>query len=136
MSPHPCGHIDRNSLGVAPYRVGDYPTAFTTFTKLEELIRKPYGDLWATHAANVVFLAMTNQRLGNSELSGEQLQRTRQLSRDPRWSENSQLQGCLFEAEALIESDPSQPVSANEPTTQIEPTTRTQPAPTADSATE
>ncbi len=117
-----------NTLGVAQYRVGDYHSALTTLTRSEQMNNTASaGSL----AFDLVFLAMTNQQLGNTDRASEQLQQVRQLSQEPRWSSNTELRGFLQEAEALIESDPPPETNATDPATPPEPATPSDPPPNA-----
>ena len=92
-----------NTLGVAQYRVGDYQAALTTLTRSEQLNNEAFGG---SSPPDLVFLAMANQQLGNTDEAKQQLQLLRQLILEPRWSKDAELQSFLQEAEALIESEP------------------------------
>ena len=66
-------------------------------------------------------MAMANQQLGNTDQARAQLQQVRQISGEPRWSNNTELQGFLQEAAALIEPVPPPEAKAADPATQITP---------------
>ena len=66
---------------------------------------------------------MTNQQLGKTDQANEQLQRPRQLSQEPRWSTDTDLQSFVKEAEALIDSDAAEETKAIDPATPPDPAT-------------
>ena len=117
-----------NTLGVVQYRVGDYQAALTTLTRSKQLNSKVFDG---SSPPDLVFLAMANQQLGNNDQAREQLQQARQLSQDPRWSDDTDLQGFLLEAEALIDPGAPPESKASDPATPPQPTTSSDTSPTA-----
>jgi WD40 repeat protein/serine/threonine protein kinase len=87
-----------NTLGVAQYRTGLYPEALATLTKSEKLNAARGGS----QPADLAFLAMTRQRLGQAAEAKAALARLRELLKQ-RWAENAEAAAFLHEAEGLIE---------------------------------
>jgi len=92
----------QNTLGVAWYRMGEWNEAKATLTRSARLNATEPGG---SSPVDMVFLAMANQHLGNTELAREQLQQVSQLSRERRWIRNAELRRFIKEAEALIGSE-------------------------------
>jgi WD40 repeat protein/tRNA A-37 threonylcarbamoyl transferase component Bud32 len=86
-----------NALGMAQYRLGDYPTALKT---LEQA-----GGLFVAgpDPRNLAALSMVHSQLGQKEKAQEYLSRLRELSKDPLWALNEEVQAFVREVEALIE---------------------------------
>jgi hypothetical protein len=95
-----------NLVGMARYRVGDYRQALdalhnadTSFTA-----RSKGGVPW-----NLAFLAMTHQRLADTDKARAVLGRLREAMKDPRWVKHAGSPALLREAEEQIEGKPSSP---------------------------
>lgn len=84
-----------NTLGIAQYRVGAYADALATLMRCEELRTSP-------DAGDLAFMAMANFKLGHVDQASAQLDQLRTLMKAPNRSGNTELQGFLREAEALI----------------------------------
>ena len=117
-----------NTLGVAQYRVGDYQAALATLTRSEQLNSKVFDG---SSPPDLVFMAMVNQQLGNTDQAREQLQQVHQLRWKLRWSRNGELESFLTEAEALIEPDAPPETKAADPAIPPQPTTPSDPPPDA-----
>jgi hypothetical protein len=88
-----------NTLGVAQYRAGRYVEALATLTKSEKLNTTRQGTL----PADLAFLAMTQQRLGQKDEAKGILARLREVMKQPRWAKDAEAASFLREAEGLIE---------------------------------
>ncbi len=104
-----------NTLGVAQFRLGDNKSAFETLSRSYAITTKSSGQ---SSIVDLVFLAMTNQRLGNVDIARDQLQRVRKGSQQPPWDTDSELRLFVQEAEALIQSDSDQKANAVNPARQ------------------
>jgi hypothetical protein len=91
------------TLGMAQYRVGQYPEALATLTKSEKLKATNGGSL----PADLAFLAMTQHRLGKKDEAKTTLGRLRSVMKHPRLAEHEESLGFLREAEELIEGKPA-----------------------------
>ena len=91
-----------NTLGVAQYRSADYKEALKTLTRSEKLNSKLKSyDGESPH--DIAFLAMTLQRLGDTDKAKARLLQLRNIAQKPKWVENEELQSFVQEAENLIE---------------------------------
>jgi WD40 repeat protein len=89
-----------NTLGVAQYRLGQYPEALATLSRSANLnAARANGPL----PADLAFLAMTHHRLGQPEQARDALVRLRDRLKDPRFAEDAASQAFLREAAALLE---------------------------------
>jgi serine/threonine protein kinase len=86
-----------NTLGVAQYRVGQYEKALATLDRSKRL----NGD---REPADLAFLAMTRQRLGQGEVARATLEQLREVMKDPKTAVNAENQALLREAESEIRS--------------------------------
>ncbi len=93
----PEGSSYLNTLGVAQYRCGLMAEALATLKRSNDLNtqREP---------ADLAFLALAQQRLGQSDEARVTLSRLREVMKDPRWAGDSEAQAFLREAE-MIELD-------------------------------
>jgi tetratricopeptide (TPR) repeat protein len=89
-----------NTLGVAQYRMEQYPEAFATLTKSDKLNATKNGSI----PADLAFLAMVKYKLGQKEEAKEDLERLRKYLRDPRRIRDRESHAFLVEAEELIET--------------------------------
>jgi WD40 repeat protein/tRNA A-37 threonylcarbamoyl transferase component Bud32 len=87
------------ALGIARYRLGDYAKAIDSLEQSEKLDATQGGS----HPANLAFLAMAWQQLGQKGEAQATLARLREVTKGPRWATDPEAQGFLREAEALIE---------------------------------
>jgi tetratricopeptide (TPR) repeat protein len=92
-----------NTLGVARYRLGDYPKALETLEQSEKLNAMQIG----TQPADLAFLAMAHQQLGHKEQARDMLGRLQEVLKQPAWEKNAEAQGFLREAEELIDRKPA-----------------------------
>jgi tetratricopeptide (TPR) repeat protein len=83
------------TLGVSQYRTGAYREAVATLEKGAALRDKP-------GAADLAFLAMTKQKLGDTSAARDALERLRTEMKKPDNAKEEELQGFLREAEALV----------------------------------
>jgi WD40 repeat protein/tRNA A-37 threonylcarbamoyl transferase component Bud32 len=88
-----------NTLGVALYRVGDYAEAVKTLSQSDQLNQVTYK---ASVPGDLAFLAMAQHRLGQREQAQATLARLRETMMQTRWAANTEGQGFLREAEALL----------------------------------
>ncbi len=89
-----------NTLGVAHYRLGQFPAALETLTKSEKLNATPAGS----HPGDLAFLAMTQHQLGQKGQARTTLARLREIMAGPRWVVTSEeAKAFLREAAELIE---------------------------------
>lgn len=88
-----------NTLGIAYYRLGNYEKALETLLISEPINKTQFNG---SIPADLAFLAMTRQRLGQAGEAQEELQRLRAIMNDPRWEEGAEAHGFLHEAEALL----------------------------------
>src|SRR5439155_612967 len=87
------------TLGVAYYRVGNHDKALETLRRSDQINqRRSQGSV----PADLAFLAMTQQRLDQTQEAQAGFQRLRERMKDPRWAENDEAQGFLREAQALL----------------------------------
>jgi hypothetical protein len=89
-----------NTLGVARYRLGQYPAALEALTRSASLNGATFKD---PHPADLAFLAMAQHRLGQKDKARATLTRLHEAMKAPRWGNDAEVQGFLREAEALIE---------------------------------
>jgi hypothetical protein len=96
-----------NTLGVAYYRAGQYQQALDTLARSRPLSAKlpPVGD----HPADVAFLAMCHQQLGQPDQARKLLAELRTLCQKAAWTRNAEAQAFLREAEALIPPEAPRP---------------------------
>jgi tetratricopeptide (TPR) repeat protein len=87
------------TMGVAYYRVGNYEKALEALLRSDPINETEFKS---SIPGDIAFLAMTQQQLGHAKEAQAQLQRLRELMRDPRWAQNAEAQGFLREAEALL----------------------------------
>jgi hypothetical protein len=93
----------QNTLGVAQYRVGRYGDAVATLTRSDTLNG---GQL----PADLAFLAMAQQRLGQSDAARQTLARLRAAMKSPPPNHDAKENAAfLREAEVVIELDPAFP---------------------------
>jgi WD40 repeat protein len=95
------------TLGVAQYRVGQYPEALATLTRGGKLTDRggPVG-----HPVRLAFLAMTHLRLGQKDQALAALDTSRQLLNfKPPVMPIEKVQPFLREAEMLLEGNSSKP---------------------------
>jgi tetratricopeptide (TPR) repeat protein len=85
------------TLGVAQYRTGRYVEALDSLTKSEKLHPEWFGLL----PANLAFLAMTRQQLGQKDEAKATLARLREVFNQEFWARNSEAAGFLREAEEV-----------------------------------
>src|SRR5262249_50517769 len=92
-----------NTLGVAQYRIGPYREALATLTRSD--------TLEGGEPANLAFLALARQRLGQPEEARQLLARLRAVMKKTPSFETGPSEAASFlrEAEALIELDPAFP---------------------------
>jgi eukaryotic-like serine/threonine-protein kinase len=88
-----------NTLGMAHYRVGNFEKSLAALLRSDE-IKTPHAE--GSIPANLAFLAMTQQQLGHAKEAQAELERLRERLKEPRWSEDDEVQGFLHEAEALL----------------------------------
>jgi WD40 repeat protein/tRNA A-37 threonylcarbamoyl transferase component Bud32 len=91
------------TLGAAEYRGGDYAKALETLGRSEQL----NAPAASTHAANLAFLAMAHQQLGQGEQAQALLAQLRDLMKRSRWGQDAEAQAFLREAEQLIGGKPA-----------------------------
>jgi tetratricopeptide (TPR) repeat protein len=87
------------NLGAALYRVGAYADALPTLRRAEQVHR---AQTASSHPADVAFIAMACQQLGENELARAELDRARALLKRAEYAESEELRALLAEAEALI----------------------------------
>jgi hypothetical protein len=94
------------TLGVARYRAGQYPAALEALTRARTInAQRLKGD----HPADVAFLALCQQQLGQPEQAGKLLAELRELMKKPQWANDEEAQAFLREAEALFVVGPPRP---------------------------
>ena len=94
-----------NTLGLAQYRVGQYPQAVKTLTQAERL------EAVRSHNSsreNLAFLAMARYRLGRTAKAQEYLDRAWELSTRKQWKDD-ETRTFLREAEALLHGATAKP---------------------------
>jgi hypothetical protein len=103
LAPHIGAYL--NTLGVAQYRAGQSEKALATLSRSNQLNgnREP---------ADLAFLAMAQQRLGEVEAARQTITRLRAVVKAPARGANTEEDAAfLHEAEALIELDPAFPAN-------------------------
>jgi WD40 repeat protein/serine/threonine protein kinase len=94
------------TLGAAYYRVGNYPEALQTLLRSDQLqTARNQGSL----PADLVFLAMTRHRLGQTNEARATLARLQEVMKQSRWANDPEAQDSLHEAEEFLK-----PVSSGE----------------------
>jgi WD40 repeat protein/serine/threonine protein kinase len=88
-----------NGLGMAYYRAGNYQKALETLRRSERMNKAQFEG---SFPADLAFLAMAYQQLGQVKEAQAEFQRLRERMRDPRWAEDTDSQSFLREAEALL----------------------------------
>ncbi len=89
-----------NTLGVAQYRCGLYREALATLRRSDQLNRKRGGQ---SHPADLAFLAMAAQRLGQTKEAKTYLERLRAVMKNPEAEGGGESRAFLREAEALVQ---------------------------------
>ena len=92
---------------MAYYRVGNYEKALETLLRSDQTSKT---ESQISRPADLAFLAMTQQQLGQAKEAQAELLRLREQMNDPRWAQNAEAQGFLREAEALL-AKPKAPAS-------------------------
>ena len=92
-----------NTLGVAHYRLGAYAKAVETLKQSEKLNTTEGGS----QPSDLAFQAMAQHQLGHKEQAQAMLARLREVMKQKNWAQNTEAQGFLGEAEALIEGKPA-----------------------------
>jgi tetratricopeptide (TPR) repeat protein len=88
-----------NTLGVAQYRLGQYPSAVDTLMRSDKLNERRFQG---SFPADLAFLAMAQHQLGRRQEAQATLTRLRQVAKQPRWAREPNTQGFLREAESLL----------------------------------
>src|SRR5262249_39833044 len=88
-----------NTLGVAQYRVGQYPEALETLTRADRLNG---AHSKTPQPPDLAFLALTQHQLGQEEQAQATLARLREALQLPRWAKAAEAHALLREAEALL----------------------------------
>jgi WD40 repeat protein len=86
-----------NTLGIAYYRVGKYQKALETLGRCNELRKESIPE-------DLAFLAMAQHQLGRKEQARATLARLREVMKQPRWARDTEAQGFLREAEAVLQT--------------------------------
>ena len=107
----PKNGLSLNTLGVAYYRVGNYEKALETLLRSDQINKAQFqlasaerpSMLWpprsdeinkaqfqGSTAADLAFLAMTQQHLGHPKEAQAELQRLRERIKDPRWAQDDE----------------------------------------------
>jgi tetratricopeptide (TPR) repeat protein len=92
-----------NTLGVAQYRMGRYAEALATLTKSEKMNATKEGS----HPADLAFLAMSRQHLGQEEEAQKTLARLREVVQHPRWFRDAEARAFMREAEEIVKEKPA-----------------------------
>jgi tetratricopeptide (TPR) repeat protein len=90
------------TLGVAYYRAGNDEKALNTLPRSDTINKT---ERYGAHGANLAFLAMTLEQLGQTKEAKAELERLRESERmrqDPRWGRDAQAQVFLRQAEELL----------------------------------
>ncbi len=88
------------TLGVACYRIGNYEKALETLLRADSINKTRFSG---SIPADLAFLAMTRQHLGHAKEAQADLQRLRQLMKEPGWMrQDTENQGFVREAETLL----------------------------------
>jgi eukaryotic-like serine/threonine-protein kinase len=95
------------TLGVAQYRVGNYPEAVATLTRAEQINAPTKGG--ASSPMDLAFLALAQHRLGQTDQARFTLGLLRETMKNPQWAGAVLAQAWLREAEA-IEITPLLPI--------------------------
>ncbi len=82
------------TLGIAQYRLGQFPDALTTLQRADKLHQ---GD-----PADVAFLALCYHRLGQTDKAQETLQRLRQILDEEQWRNDAEALEFLREADSVM----------------------------------
>jgi WD40 repeat protein len=90
-----------NLLGIAYYRVGEYPKAIDKL-RLSAKLRTPSDSI-----DHLAFLAMAQHHLRQKKQAQETLDQLREVIKQPRWAKNAEVQGFLREAEAVLKTTPA-----------------------------
>lgn len=90
-----------NTLGVAQYRAGQFQAAAENLLASDKVqSASPTGP----HPADMAFLAMAYQRIGERDKAKAQLTRLRHAMQQDPWSKDTELRGFQQEAEALFQT--------------------------------
>ena len=88
------------TLGMAQYRVGEYPEAVATLTQADRINSvAPSGPI----PADLAFLALAQHRLGQPDQARAALRRLQATMKRPEWATNEEARGVLREAEAIAQ---------------------------------
>jgi serine/threonine protein kinase len=93
-----------HTLGVAQYRLGQYPAAVETLARAKQLNAT---ETDGSSPADLAFLAMAQHQLGHPEQAQALLARLREALLQPRWSRDPESAVFLREAELLIAAGPT-----------------------------
>jgi WD40 repeat protein len=91
----------RTTLGMAYYRLGEYPTALEVLRQARHLHE---GAAEATPPSLLAFLAMTEYRLGHRQEAQAALEQLRAALTQPQWAHQDEASGLLTEVENLLAS--------------------------------
>jgi hypothetical protein len=100
------------TLGMAQYRVGQYREAVPTLTQADRINSvAPNGPI----PADLAFLALAYQRLGQPDQARAALGRLQAMMKRPEWASDEEARGVLREAEAIehdlaFPADPFAPI--------------------------
>ena len=89
-----------NTLAAAYYRVGRHQEALSALRRCAERRKE-------TSPAELAFLAMAQHQLGQKEQAQATLARLREAMKQPRWAKDTEAQGFLREAEAVLKTTPA-----------------------------
>src|SRR5262249_26895070 len=94
------------TLGMARYRLGEYPEARARLTHADELNQAVRGG---PVPADLAFLAMTRYQLGEKDSARASLDRLRAVVQKPEWARDDEARSLLREAEALLGGPANRP---------------------------
>ena len=126
--------LSLNTLGVAYYRVGNYEKAMETLLRSDQInnaqfqlasAERPSNALAPDSdqinkaqsqgliAADIAFLAMTQQQLGHAKEAQAELQRLRERMKDPHWAQDAECRASCAKPKRCWQN-PRRPAASNQ----------------------
>jgi hypothetical protein len=100
----PFEHKFQTTLGLAQYRVGDYPAAIATITRVDPVSASGRAG---SSPAELACLAMAQFQLGRHDEARTTLSRLRVAAQQAPWKDDPDDQAFLREAESLVRREPA-----------------------------
>jgi WD40 repeat protein/tRNA A-37 threonylcarbamoyl transferase component Bud32 len=95
-----------NTLGVAQYRLENFPDALKSLTDSERFYWRMVERF---HPGNLAYVAMAQHQLGRHDEARATLRRLRELMQEPKWKGDEETEAALREAEELLQEPAEKP---------------------------